>query len=999
MRLIAILAAVVAVAAVLHQSSGQNADLPPKRVPWTTSKIHGTPEPPHPYKAERVFPKLAFNEPIYMVHAPGLDRWFVGEHYGKIYSFPKDQAAAKPDLAIDLMADVKSWPADGNVKRINEHLALVFHPQFAKNRFCYICYVLESKKPGEDLPDGSRVSRFTVTDTDPPKIDAKSEKVIITWRGGGHNGCDLHFGNDGMLYISTGDGSNPNPPDRLNTGQDCSDLLSSILRIDVDKTDPGLEYAIPKDNPFGGLKNVRPEIYAFGFRNPWRMSFDRKTGDLWVGDVGWELWELVDRVQRGGNYGWPIKEGNQDIRPGDKPGPTPPLPPTLAFPHTEAASITGGFVYRGKKFPELEGAYICGDWVTRKIWATKFDGDRIVWHKEIAQANTRIVAFGEDTDGELYIVDHNNPGGIYTLVPNPAAKGWTSTFPRKLSETGLFASTKDHKLSAGVQPFGVRVPMWMDHATAERFVALPGLGKVKMYDQPIPIPETFFSGVLIAPKDAVFGKTISMEMKRGDAASKKKLETQLLHYDGSQWRGYTYVWNDAQTDAELLDAKGKDIVLEPLDDKAPGGKRRQTWHFASRTECMTCHNPWAGFNLAFTAEQLEGLKDGTDRETLVSLGFIDAVRRQGNSDVAIEVAKLPKFPARMDTKVENEARAYLHVNCSHCHQFGAGGSADIELRYSRTLKETKLSGIAPKQGAFGIPDAKLLAIRRPSESVLYYRLAKSGHGHMPHLGSTLIDEDGLTLVRKWIEGYVAFDDDRESNGAEMTKFLKTQTAGEWSKVYRADRAKIIGKLLERPDLAIELMHLAQDSGSDVRAEIAGIAIVHPNPLVRDLFERFATPDQRIERLGSAIDPDKLMKLPGDAARGREVFFSAGFQCANCHKVQGRGGQLGPDLSDVAKRLSKSQIIESLLAPSKTIDAKYLTHIVETAAGQTHTGLLVESNDREMILRVVGDKEVRIPRGDIVATQSLRTSLMPDNLLRDATARQAGDLLEFLWTLR
>src|SRR5262249_20537138 len=149
-------------------------------------------------------------------------------------------------------------------------------------------------------------------------------EIIITRQASGHNGCDMHFGpNDGMLYFSTGDGRGPNPPDPLNTGQDCSDLLASIVRIDVDHRDPGLNYAVPKDNPFVGMAGVRPEIWAFGFRNAYRMSFDRQTGDLWVGDVGWELWEMVQKVQKGGDYGWSVVEGRQSTKPNQAVGPTP----------------------------------------------------------------------------------------------------------------------------------------------------------------------------------------------------------------------------------------------------------------------------------------------------------------------------------------------------------------------------------------------------------------------------------------------------------------------------------------------------------------------------------------------------------------------------------------------------------------------------------------------------------------------------------------------------
>src|SRR5436305_10431032 len=142
------------------------------------------------------------------------------------------------------------------------------------------------------------------------------------------------------------------------------------------------------------------------------MSFDRPTGDLWVGDVGWELWEMVYRVKKGGNYGWSVMEGRQPVRPEAKRGPTPILPPNLDFPHTEAASITGGYVYRGQRLPELAGAYICGDWVTGRVWGTRFDGDRVTWHRELARGPLRVVAFGEDNAGEVYFLHHDDVGSV-----------------------------------------------------------------------------------------------------------------------------------------------------------------------------------------------------------------------------------------------------------------------------------------------------------------------------------------------------------------------------------------------------------------------------------------------------------------------------------------------------------------------------------------------------------------------------------------------------------
>src|SRR4029453_15915318 len=166
-----------------------------------------------------------------------------------------------------------------------------------------------------------------------------------------------------------------------------------ILRIDVRRSESGRPYAIPADNPFVNLKDARGETWAYGLRNPWKMSFDRRTGKLWVGDVGWELWELVYRVQKGDNFGWSIVEGSQTVHAERPRGPTPIVPPVVEIPHTEGASITGGYVYRGRKLPELNGAYIFGDWETRRVWAMNVASDKVGERYELIDPTVRIVDF------------------------------------------------------------------------------------------------------------------------------------------------------------------------------------------------------------------------------------------------------------------------------------------------------------------------------------------------------------------------------------------------------------------------------------------------------------------------------------------------------------------------------------------------------------------------------------------------------------------------------
>jgi uncharacterized repeat protein (TIGR03806 family) len=726
------------------------------------------------------------------------------------------------------------------------------------------------------------------------------------------------------------------------------------------------------------------------------MSFDRQTGDLWVGDVGWEAWEMIYRVKKGGNYGWSVTEGPQVVRPEAKRGPTPILPPALALPHTESASITGGYVYRGKKYPDLVGVYLFGDWVTRKVWGTKFEGeaDKIVWHKELAVGTERVVAFGEDHDKEIYIVSHDPKGGIHQLVPNEAVKSYQPNFPRKLSETGLFASVKEQTPAAGVVPFSINAEMWTDHAHAERFVAVPGTGTIRIYNSQPAWPDN--TGEVFLPKDGVLAKTLSLELERGNPRSRRRLETQILHFDGVNWNGYTYAWNDDQTDATLVPAGGQDRTITVSDPKAPGKKREQRWHYPSRGECMTCHNPWAGYTLAFNAAQLNRNHDyaGTTDNQLRALRHIDLIsfrQRDWNKSVEKTLPDLPTVrlanPHDSAVNIDERARSYLHVNCSHCHQFGAGGTALIDLRHHTPLAEAKALEARPVQGTFEIPSAQIIAPGDPFRSVLYYRMAKLGPGRMPHIGSEIVDEQGLRLMRDWISQIHPRKDER-------ALLDKLRRAG----LRDTERTAIIRDLLGSTSSALMLATAVGDEQvpDSVRPHVLTAAMASPNSQVRELFERFVPDDQRPKRLGSVIRPEQILKHAGNAGRGKELFFkSAGLQCAKCHRIAGVGSTLGPDLSEIGKKYSRAQILESILEPSKFIDPKYVTYLVETTDGKLYTGLLASKSDKEVVLNTIGDKEVRLPAGKVASLLPQQKSLMPELLLRDVTLEQAADLLEFL----
>jgi len=692
-----------------------------KRTLWTTSRVIGSPEPPAPYATEKAFPKLQFDHPVDLVSAPGSDRLFLAEHQtGHIFSFLNDSEIDRADIFLDLREDDR------------EIWSLAFHPGFRTNGFVYVCY--NDKKP---KPDRNRVSRFHVDPENPIHAERESEYIVLEWPTGGHNGGCLKFGRDGYLYISTGDGAGIG--DELKTGQYLGDLLGSVLRISVDQADPRYPYSIPRDNPFVNAPGARPEIWAYGLRNPWKMSFDRGTGDLWLADVGQDLWEMVYLVKGGGNYGWSAMEGNHVYNPKLKAGgPSPITPPIVEHGHHEARSLTGGFVYRGSRLKELRGAYIYADYETGKIWALRYEGQRVVEHRELFQAPFHTSAWGEDNGGELYLVAYE--GMIHRLVPAPKVEQ-AHDFPRLLSETGLFISTKTHQPAPGLIPYDVNAPLWADHALKERFIALPGSLQIGFE----------LEGGWDFPDGAVLVKTFSLEMESGNRASSRRLETRLLTLQEGLWRGYTYLWNEAQTDAELLAAAGTNRTYQIRDKRAAGGVREQTWHFPSRSECILCHTFPAKWVLGLNTLQMNkehdygGIKDNQLR-ALEHIGIFA-------NDLPKPPSELPHLVSPLDTTadLDSRARSYLHANCSHCHMDYGGGNARFQLLYPLPLEQTGILGAVPQNGMFDIENARILAPGEPDRSMIVHRMSKLGQGRMPHVASSVVDEDAVTLIRDWIK--------------------------------------------------------------------------------------------------------------------------------------------------------------------------------------------------------------------------------------------------------
>jgi glucose/arabinose dehydrogenase len=340
--------------------------------------------------------------PLYVTH-DGTKRLFIVGQRGKIWLVEDGKLQSKPYLDI---TDGVHFGGECGL------LGLAFHPKFAENGRFFVNY---TGIHGKQI--NTRIAEFQA-DRKATQVPAVTKQIVIgfdqPWAN--HNGGQILFGPDGKLYIGTGDGGSAGDP--LNSGQRLNTLLGKILRIDVDETSRHGVYAIPPDNPFVDRAGARPEIWTYGFRNPWRFSFDRETGLMYCADVGQDKREEINIIARGKNYGWNIMEGNLPFKNGRSKRDL--VAPIKDYGRDFGGSVTGGYVYRGKKIPSLAGYYIYGDYLSGRIWALKYENGRMTEDFELLRTGIHISSFGEDVDGELYVCDHL--GGEVLRITSAAEK-------------------------------------------------------------------------------------------------------------------------------------------------------------------------------------------------------------------------------------------------------------------------------------------------------------------------------------------------------------------------------------------------------------------------------------------------------------------------------------------------------------------------------------------------------------------------------------------------
>jgi uncharacterized repeat protein (TIGR03806 family) len=663
--------------------------------------------------SRRAFPNLTFNLPIAMLQAPGdAGFWYMVTKSGVILRFANDEDTQT--MAVTEFADISGIVNDGP----NEAglLGMAFHPDFASNGVVYLSYTR-----GNLI---SQVSEFTSNDGG-ETLDEGSEAQLfdIGQPAENHNGGHIAFGPDGHLYIGFGDGGLRDDTAFPGAGQNVDTALGSLLRIDVDGGSP---YAIPPDNPFAG-GGGEPEIYAWGLRNPWRFSFDTDSGELWLADVGQDQFEEVNLIVRGGNYGWVLKEAFDCYTVGDPCDDLDVIDPVAAYAHPEGESITGGFVYRGTAIPTLAGRYVYGDFVSGRVWGL-FPGDDGLEDQVLFDSGTNISSFAQGIDGEVYYLSYGPTGTIHKLIPEDAIE---DNFPKLLSATGCFDPADPSRPAAGLIPYDVNAALWSDGADKQRHLAIPDGQVIAVGD----------NGKLELPIGSVLVKTFATPEGR-------RLETRLLvRHDDGGWAGYSYEWNEAQTDAELLPA-GKVIDLGAT-----------SWSIPSRTDCSACHTSAAGRTLGLELAQLngEGVYPSTNRranqvKTLAHIGLLEGI----TGDVDVEAT--PRLASYDDpaASAEDRARAYLHANCAHCHLEGGPGRSDADVRWHIDFAAANLCDADPIAGDLGVEGAVLLAPGEPERSLISLRpRSLEPTRRMPPLASAEVDAEGTEVIDDWIRSLAA----------------------------------------------------------------------------------------------------------------------------------------------------------------------------------------------------------------------------------------------------
>jgi len=743
MQALRILAAVGAIRFVMAWASGQHWTTTPPRFPFTA--------PASSYSLTNALAGLQVSGAVSLAVPPGqTNSLFITRKQGQI-AVVTNLTSPTVTTFLDLTANTFTVSEGGLT-------GLAFHPDYQQNGSFFVFYTRTNAGSGQMH---NVISRFQTDPANPWRALTQSEQVLIAARdyNDTHQGGDLHFGPDGYLYASMGDGGGSwgqfTNAQRINL-----DLFSGILRLDVDGRPESIApnphpsvvggYWIPADNPyigansFGGQavtpESVRTEFWAVGLRNPFRISFDPVTGSLYAGDVGNNTVEEVNRIVAGGNYGWHRFEGTEQRA--SLPAGVTYMPPLYEYRHASQSTsnpeflgdcVVGGIVYRGLRHPELYGKYVFGDYMSRHIWAMNPSGAGAV---RLMTAGTPFVSFftHPGTD-EILVVERSGAsvGRVSRLVRT--TQSGSTPLPQTLSQTGVFTDLATLATPEGILPYEVNAPFWSDHAEKLRWFFLQDPESAIARDA---------SDQWTFPTGAVWVKHFEMEMTRGDPATRKRLETRFLVKTADSVYGLTYRWRADGSNADLVGDAGLDETLQIQDG---GVVRTQVWHYPGRSECLGCHNSTAGGVLGFSTRQLNRsvTVNGIPINQLTALGNLDVFSPPHGSPTG-----LPRLAAPTDSSasLEFRFRSYLDVNCAYCHLPDGLGRGNWDGRLSTPFAHAGIlnGGVVDD---LGIPDARVIAPGNLDASVLWQRVSALGPRHMPPLATSALNTAAIELVRHY----------------------------------------------------------------------------------------------------------------------------------------------------------------------------------------------------------------------------------------------------------
>ena len=720
------------------------------------------------YTTVNAFPALNFGQPVCLAAPPGeTNRLFVLDKLGRMSAITNLASPTNLTTVLDLSGRVFTGSESGL-------LGLAFHPDFANptNRFFFLFYSLNTNSSQGSGVLHQRVARFQMTATNANVALQSSEVVLINQRdpAGNHNGADLHFGPDGYLYISFGDGGVQYDGDR-NSQLISANYFSALCRIDVDTPPrPGnllpnphpansTNYRVPADNPFIGRTNfdgyainpanIRTEFYAVGFRNPWRFSFDPVTGWLYCGDVGQDTWEEVDVVTKGGNYGWAYREGLHVGYRATNSVVEPLIDPIQDYQHgsgpSQGNSITGGLVYRGARLSQLAGWYVFADYASGNIWRLRYDGTNTVPFERIA-GRTGLSAFGTDPSNDDVLIANVSDGAVYRLIYNTNSSTG-GALPPTLADTGAFTNltaltnqTEALGASGGLTPYDINVHFWSDNARKSRWFLSATNLKIGF------APEGNWS----FPAGETWVKHFDLELTNGVTSSARRLETRFLVKNSAGVYGLTYRWGGSLTNATLVAEEGLDEAFTINDG---GNLRTQVWHYPSRSECVTCHTPVGGFALGFNTVQMNrdfGYAGGVSNQ----IAFLGAAGIFSNAVTDLNSLRVLAAATNSNASLEWRVRSFLSANCSQCHQPGGAGLGSWNANITNATAAAGLINGALNNNV-GNPGARVIVPGSVPNSMLHTRVATRGAMQMPPLASSVLDTQAVALISAWITNDLA----------------------------------------------------------------------------------------------------------------------------------------------------------------------------------------------------------------------------------------------------